>query len=1789
MIRKHRVCALPLLLLCVILFANNQAHAEWIEDGVPICDYIMHQLGQQVATDGSGGAFIAWQDQRSGVYDIYAQRVSAYGVMAWANDGIIICMATGIQTEARIAYDGQGGALIAWVDKRTGVADIYVQRVSGTGTALWTVDGTPVCLATGNQLYARIVSDGEGGAILCWQDERNGNKDIFAQRVDASGSVLWTANGVPISEVVESDGFPNMVADGSGGVIITWNRTRSGGNDICAQRVNASGVVQWTTNGVVVCGAANGRYYPEIASLGADGAVITWFDSRDGSAYDIYAQRVDLSGLKLWTADGVAVCDTVNAQDYPMIASVGFGNVVIVWRDDRSGINRRLFAQKLDSGGGTQWERNGLLVCADGVDQTSHVLTADAAGGAIITCMDTRNSGWDIYAQRLSGDGVQLWGAGGIPVCDMGQSQGQPKIAPDGEGGANIVWYDYRNGNYDVFGLRLDSTGDMPLLYCDKEGDPAFYYAYNSAMHDVPHGEYFSGEVGLANFGFVSISCPDTDTFCVHIEDSRGWVITGNPPLGDCYLLDSGYIVYQNFTVTVPCEAAVGTVDTVFITAAFCDANLDCIVGCGDCENPNWYDDSPYYYLDTLILHVIEEPPAVAIEQDTLTLIDQGNHRAGVLFSICNRALCSGPQDFEYRITSQGVIGSTLDTTGTVTEVLPAVCADIAAVLDASSSSVGDTDTLTIVAWTVAVPVAYDTCVQIVQVAEVQFVPLMGTPLLVLFAAVSLFIAALVMRRRAALCTLIALLALAAAMPASSRENKSERVRPTQDRSAVNARFDLEPWVRSNYMQAAVDTFTIIRFDFEGFNWQGWTRIDNSAQVDTFFHADDFDGLSEGSYGLLVPLEGTKSMWCGVRPDAMDPYVCSWVAAPGYGSGWVQYLISEPGWFEAPLSLSYLMSIDTEPYYDVVHIEYDEGGYNWQPLAEYDGVKVVDTTHTLGLAAAPTIYTGTDDLSAEKLRASYNIRTKFRIRFTSDGAWSDQDGLWNTDGACIIDSITVSDGTGLVDYEDFESWSVGAKQKTGSFWRAEPRQGYDMYSGLQNNLQEKDPCGFNFGTQIVFFVGSDEPSADYPGLWDTPFCSGAGGVEYPCQDEMVISPVIDMTKYSMGRDENQDADISSEDLSQLGGAILRFTVYRDLPLPNLVFYNWQVRSIDPVTQCPSRWRDRSFVYYGYEREYIYSAYEIGDLVSSDPIQVSIGCIDMCGIWYGVFGNCDEHTPSPWFDNVEVVRYKKAGPQWYSRSLDLFQDNFPEYEFDIESYVRADMANDINVHDDLDIRPGDSIIVNCASPLAGGLRMGGVTGDEEIYCHVRAVDIGPSGRPPLQGSSLVGTYGAYVSDGGGWTIIQCPESRTSTGNPVVDRYMVDLNDSLFTRGYMIEYYFEAYDLNNDRTTLPEQADDGQYFEFTCLPTLASNILYVDDYDGIGTREGIVQNYFDYTFRLLFGNDGAKPDRYDVNSPQSLVGNGPGSRAKFYQLSLAYDAIIWDSGDLGDGTIATGGPLDNCKSPDTQMLLDWLELSDHDVGLWVLGDNVAEDLDGSPAPSAHTLLTNCGVTLYHGSYFNMTGGIGGGGQVSPLAEEYPGGFLSSMPGFYVNGGCPELNDFDVLETTGNGLPTLAYIYESDTTYAGIQSEWINYEGHTARSMWCGFSFMYMRDVSNADPPVAQTELARQVLTWFLGGLEPPVYDETVPAYRYSLEQNFPNPFNPTTTLRFSLKEKGHASFKVYDVAGRLVAILVDEVMDAGPHEVQWNGKNHLGLSVASGIYFVRMEAGGFKDVRKLVLLR
>jgi FlgD Ig-like domain len=390
---------------------------------------------------------------------------TAFG--AWLANGSPVVLETNGQTVISIVSDGVGGTIIIWLDGRDGdpFGDLYAQRLNAVGTPLWTIGGVPVCSHQFLKHNPNAISDGVHGAIIVWEDYRNGDYDIYAQRIDVTGNPVWTVDGVPVCTATNLQYVARPVLFAPGEAIITWFDRRSGTDfDVYAQRLDSAGSPVWATDGVVVSAEPFDQEWPAPTRDEAGGVIIAWEDNRNGSYRDIYAQRLTGSGSPLWTAGGVAVCTAAWTQEVPAPVPDGSGGAIIGWGDTRASSSgpEDVYAQRIDRDGTPLWTMDGVVVCNAAGDQSYPFVVSDGAGGAIMCWSDERagiSGSPDIYAQRVSPTGSSVWTANGAPVCTERDPQFLSSMVADGAGGIVVAWTDYRNPSPDIYAQRLDSFG----------------------------------------------------------------------------------------------------------------------------------------------------------------------------------------------------------------------------------------------------------------------------------------------------------------------------------------------------------------------------------------------------------------------------------------------------------------------------------------------------------------------------------------------------------------------------------------------------------------------------------------------------------------------------------------------------------------------------------------------------------------------------------------------------------------------------------------------------------------------------------------------------------------------------------------------------------------------------------------------------------------------------------------------------------------------------------------------------------------------------------------------------------------------------------------------------------------------------------------------------------------------------------------------------------------------------------------------------------------------------------
>jgi len=410
-----------------------------------------------------------------------------------------------------------------------------------------------------------------------------------------------------------------------------------------------------------------------------------------------------------------------------------------------------------------------------------------------------------------------------------------------------------------------------------------------------------------------------------------------------------------------------------------------------------------------------------------------------------------------------------------------------------------------------------------------------------------------------------------------------------------------------------LDTFTIAEYDFDDSmgkaDTQGWLNVDVTDQT-IFFHVDDFAGMPSP----YAPLNGNQSMWLGVRASSAPPF-CSWIDPPGYGNLWRQELKSVEFPVTGDVTISYEVRWDSESSYDQTRVQYRSSGGNWLMLpvnggaAEYDG-------------------TGTLSESFVIPAANHSGSMQFRFFFSSDGAASDEDiyAGFDSDGAIVLDDLLISDGSGVVDSQNFESEALGQTTTSDGDWSAGCPTAFGNHTALfdGSKVLQEDPVVTN-NTNLWAFIDNSPDNLSCGGFPAQRTVPGPIPSDLPFISTLyftneIHSPFVDITQDQDGMPMPSSAPI-----------IVEFDAYRDLPLNTGVRYQLRVRSV--INGCPGQWRATPRLY-GADKQWFRHSFDVTSWVdpSATEVQIAIRCLDE-------FTLPDDpcHTQAPLIDNVRIVR------------------------------------------------------------------------------------------------------------------------------------------------------------------------------------------------------------------------------------------------------------------------------------------------------------------------------------------------------------------------------------------------------------------------------------------------------------------------------------------------------------------------------------------------------------------------
>ncbi len=448
------------------------AFAAWPHDpavNLPVCTAASYQDYPSAVTDGAGGVIVTWFDYRSGTnQDSYVQRIDRDGNALWTSNGIAAFSSLSSDIPISIAADGSGGAYIG-IELTFSASDhdIYLSHVLANGSV---PSGWPrVVTSSGfNDTYPIVASDGTGGVYVAWDHSTGTTSDVYATHFDASGAVVsgWVSTGSLVCSGAWAKTVAEVLADGSGGVIIVWRDSRNDDFDVYAQRLRANGTVVWTANGTKALAAGNGQYARDAIADGSGGVFVVAEDTRaGGSEVDVYMGHVLADGTYpgyLGEA-GAAVATGSLVQNGPALALDGAGGVFVAYTQTEDSYERP-YVMRLASTGllSPYWSAGGLRLSSDACNQYVAGVVSDGLGGAYVVFKDFCTGSLALNVARVlpTRATAQGWSYGGLPfsVTGTGLGLGRAGIVDENHD-LIVVFKDGRVSDGDIYAQKIDHNG----------------------------------------------------------------------------------------------------------------------------------------------------------------------------------------------------------------------------------------------------------------------------------------------------------------------------------------------------------------------------------------------------------------------------------------------------------------------------------------------------------------------------------------------------------------------------------------------------------------------------------------------------------------------------------------------------------------------------------------------------------------------------------------------------------------------------------------------------------------------------------------------------------------------------------------------------------------------------------------------------------------------------------------------------------------------------------------------------------------------------------------------------------------------------------------------------------------------------------------------------------------------------------------------------------------------------------------------------------------------------------
>lgn len=301
-----------------------------------------HHQFPDIASDSLGNFIIAWIDARDGTFHIYGQNYQSNGSAVGENFQVSNDMGQNSEGNANVAMNKKGDFVVVWENSYQNAIHVYGQRYSNNvipkGVNFQVNDNT-----VSTHIFSDVAIDNYGNFVVVWEEEREGQYDIYAQRFDANGNQLW--GNFKVNDEINSTHqmHPAVGMDAEGNFVIAWNDWRDGAINIYGQQFDHNGVKINSNFRVNDEAGANGITYPDIARGENGSFMVAWPHNITG----IYGQLFDSAGDKSGVNFRIDSGPENTRQLLPCVA-IQDDQIYSAWQDNRLESQGDIFANILE-------------------------------------------------------------------------------------------------------------------------------------------------------------------------------------------------------------------------------------------------------------------------------------------------------------------------------------------------------------------------------------------------------------------------------------------------------------------------------------------------------------------------------------------------------------------------------------------------------------------------------------------------------------------------------------------------------------------------------------------------------------------------------------------------------------------------------------------------------------------------------------------------------------------------------------------------------------------------------------------------------------------------------------------------------------------------------------------------------------------------------------------------------------------------------------------------------------------------------------------------------------------------------------------------------------------------------------------------------------------------------------------------------------------------------------------------------------------------------------------------